>query len=337
MNEPLRFGIMGTGNIAHQFAEGLAGSERCVLSAVGSRSVEAADRFASRFGDVPGRHGSYDALIADDGVDAIYVSLPNSMHREWTIKSLEAGKHVLCEKPMAVSAAEVEEMFDVAERAGRVLVEAFMYKSHPLTKQYTKHIAEGAIGRVRSVRGSFCYRTKKIDGNVRFSEPLAGGALMDIGCYCVHFARMIAGQEPDWVEATGRLHETGVDVAAAGAMRFPNGVLATFTCAMDTQMNNAAYIGGEEGYIEVPVPWKPPVKDARAVIDSMTPPRQDGGGVARDKSVLRVDAPKPLYGLEADDFAAAVFDGTDPVITRHDSLGNMRVLDAMRRQVGLSF
>src|SRR5687767_8487331 len=251
MSRRLKLGIMGTGNIAGQFCMGTLASPRIQLAAVGSRSTEAARAFAERF-DIPGAHGSYDALLSARDVDAIYLSLPNSMHHEWTIKALRAGRHVLCEKPLAVTSAEAEEMFEVARRTGKVLVEAFMYVSHPQTKRVIEVINSGAIGELRLIRSSFCYRTSRMEGNIRFDPRLAGGALMDVGCYCTHFARMIAGAEPDSISAVGTLHPSGVDHLSSGVLRFPSGVVAMFSCGMLTQCDNTAHICGTEGYLEIP-------------------------------------------------------------------------------------
>ncbi|MGN6628206.1 MAG: Gfo/Idh/MocA family protein, partial [Tepidisphaeraceae bacterium] len=253
----LRWGILGTGNIARQFANGVRQSESGVLAAVGSRSIDSARAFAGQF-QVPIAHGDYDALLADRDCDALYVSLPNTMHHAWAIKALRAGKHVLCEKPISVTAAEAEEMFDVAHTQGRVLVEAFMYRAHPQTLAVVEAVRSGAIGRIKLIRTSFCYRTKKIDGNIRFDRTLAGGAMMDIGCYCLSFARLIAGGEPVEAKIVGAELVNGVDVLVSGSLKFPGGVLSSFTCGMNTQADNSADICGEEGWITIPVPWKPP-------------------------------------------------------------------------------
>ena len=336
MTDRLRFGILGTGNIANQFAAGVAGSRRSAIAAVGSRSDASAEAFAQKHG-IANHHASYDALLADDSVEAVYVSLPNALHHEWTLKSLAAGKHVLCEKPMSVTAAEAEEMFDAADKAGRLLVEAFMYRSHPLTHAYVDAIRAGQIGAVKLIRTSFCYHARKTEGNVRFSTDLAGGALMDIGCYCLSLSRLIAGAEPEAMHVSGTLHESGVDQFAAGTLTFPHGITASFACGMNLQANNAAHISGEEGWIEVPIPWKPPEKDAQWIIDGQTPPKQDGGGRKPGRQTLTVDTEVPLFGLEADDFAAAVQDGTPASVSPADTLGNMRLLDALRGRLGLGF
>ncbi|MFW6061015.1 MAG: Gfo/Idh/MocA family protein [Phycisphaeraceae bacterium] len=331
MNQ-LRWGILGTGNIAHQFANGVAGARRGRVVAVGSRAGASAEAFAREF-DLPRAHGSYEALLADGDVDAVYISLPNSMHCDWTIRALEAGKHVLCEKPIAASAAEAERMFDAAQRHGRVLVEALMYRSHPLTQAVMQHIHDGAIGQLKLIRASFCFRTTRTNAgeNIRFDANLAGGALMDIGCYCLSLARLVAGEAPVEAQGMTHLHDSGVDDYAVGTLRFGSGLLATFACGMTVQANNTAFVCGDEGYIEIPVPWKPPQTGARYTIGTMTPPRQDSAGQGMPpRREHTVDAPLPLYGLEADDFAATVLDGAPPVVTAEESIDNMRLLDALR-------
>jgi len=332
----LRWGILGTGNIARQFAAGVGTSRSGKLAAVGSRNASAADSFAQTF-NVPQSFGSYNDVLKSGDVEIVYVALPNSMHYEWTLEALRAGKHVLCEKPIASNVAEAEEMFDVADRAGKVLIEAFMYRAHPLTLAVVEAVKSGAIGELKLIRTSFCYRTRKIEDNIRFSKALAGGALMDIGCYCINFSRLFAGSEPSRVEVQGHVHETGIDDLAVGTLSFPNGVFASFTCGMTVQADNTAYLCGSEGYIEIPVPWKPPKENAEFTIARSTPPRMDSVGAAvptvppREKRV--VSAGVDLYAVEADDVTATILDGQPPRITRQDSIGNMQVLDAMRRQL----
>jgi D-xylose 1-dehydrogenase (NADP+, D-xylono-1,5-lactone-forming) len=340
MSKRLRWGILGTGNIARQFAADVVSSaRRSELTAVGSRTSDAARAFAQTF-KVPAAHAGYDALLADATVDAIYLTLPNSMHHEWTLKSLAAGKHVLCEKPFAINEAHSREMFDAAERAERVLMEAFMYRSHPQTLGVLEAIGRGEIGRVQLIRASFCYRTTRIDGNVRFSADLAGGALMDVGCYCINLARVVAGAEPISIFAAATLHERGVDVNTAGTLQFPGGILASFACGMNIQTDNAAYICGDEGFITIPWPWKPPKGQAGYLIARSIPPLQDkkqGALTPPPRQTIRTEADRDLYALEADEFAAAVLDGVPPRVSRDETIGNMRVLDAMRQQIGLHY
>jgi predicted dehydrogenase len=337
MSRKLRWGILGTGNIAAQFAAGLKSSRRGLAAAVGSRSGQTAQAFAKTH-DVGRALGSYDALIADPEIDAVYNSLPNSLHGEWTIRALGAGKHVLCEKPLAMNAAEAKRMFAAAHKSGRVLAEAFMYRSHPQTLAVIKAVQSGAIGELRLIRTSFCFRTRKTEGNVRFVRELGGGGLMDVGCYCINFARLFAGAEPAAVHAVAKFHDTGVDELAAGTLRFPNGILSSFACGMCAHADNTAYLCGSEGYIEIPVPWKPLPGSTFIITRGHEPKMDDPQSTSPPQRQVRtIDVPGDLYGIEADDFAAAALDGQPPRISREDSIGNMRVLDKMRRQIGLEF
>jgi xylose dehydrogenase (NAD/NADP) len=340
----LRYGLLGTGNIANQFAAGVLQSSRSTLTAVGSRSADTARAFAGKY-NIPVAHGSYDALLADPTVDAIYLSLPNTMHHEWTIKSLKAGKHVLCEKPFATNAAQSEEMFDVARKQGRLLMEAFMYRTHPLTKAVVAAVDSGAIGPVRHIRTSFCYRTTRIVNNIRFDPALAGGALMDVGCYCLSFTRLFAKAEPTTVHAVANIHETGVDDLTTCTMQFPGGLTATFTCAMTVQADNTATLCGQEAFLEVPIPWKPPTERAVYTIARSIPPRQDlppnaprppsMTGAAPPRETFTVDTHGALYGIEADDFATSVLGSVPTTIPPAETLGIMKLLDTIRRQIGL--
>jgi len=325
----LRFGILGTGNIAKQFATGVTKSTLTTLTAVGSRTTASADAFAKQFG-IANAHGSYDALLTDPAVDAIYLSLPNNMHHEWTIKALRAGKHVLCEKPLATSLAEAEEMFGAAERSGRVLVEAFMYRAHPQTIAAVKAIREGAIGKVRVIRTSFCYRTRKIEGNIRFDPTLAGGALMDIGCYCLDFSRLVAGAEPTGVSAEAIVGPQGVDTLVSGSLKFGDDCVANFVCGMTAQADNAALVCGEEGWIRIPVPWKP-LGHCGFTIERQTPPKQDGGAATRPP-LEKIDLmeERDVYGIEADAFASVVLNSAAPFMSKQDSLGTIQLLDKVR-------
>jgi predicted dehydrogenase len=328
---------LSTGNIARQFVTGVNASSRCALAAVGSRQRDAAEAFAAHYA-IPRALGSYRELIECPEVDAVYNGLPNSMHHEWTLAALAAGKHVLCEKPLAGNAGQAREMFDAAEKAKKVLVEAFMYRSHPQTLAALDAVRSGAIGELKLIRTSFCYRTRKIEGNIRFSRELAGGGLMDIGCYCIDFSRLFAGAEPIDVQVSGHLHESGVDDLAAGTITFSNGVLASFVCGMTVQADNTAYLCGSEGYIEIPVPWKPLTEGAGFAIDRGVPPKMDAVGrlaQAPSPREWRATPSGELYALEADDFAATVLNGQPPRVTRAQSIGTMQILDLMRQRLGM--
>jgi predicted dehydrogenase len=335
MTDQLRWGILGTGNIAGKFAGGITdalGKSRSALAAVGSRTAAGADAFAKRY-SVPRSHGCYDALLADDTVDAVYVSLPNPMHFAWTIKALEAGKHVLCEKPIAVTAAEAQAMFDVAQRQGLLLVEAFLYRSHPVTAVVLDTLRSGAIGQLTLIRTSFCYATNRIDGNIRFSADLAGGALLDVGCYCTSISCLCAGSPPRHTQCMMTMHERGVDICTVGCLTFADGVMAQFVCSMAAQADNSVYLSGTEGFITIPIPWKPPQQGAEYTLCTMARPLQDQGGArGPTQQTFTVDADLPIYALAAEDFAAAALDGRPPAVSPADSVDNMQILDQLRKQ-----
>jgi len=335
----LRWGILGTGNIAKQFVTGLLLSRHGTPAAVGSRVGESAREFSRQCG-IGRAHGSYQALIDDPEIDAIYNALPNSLHCQWSVAAMKAGKHVLCEKPLAMNVAETEQMLAASQQTGKLLMEAFMYRCHPLTAAVAETVKSGAIGDLKLIRTSFCYRTRKIDGNVRYVRELGGGGLMDIGCYCIDFARYFAGAEPTTVHAVGTLHESGVDDLVSATMLFPNGVVSNFTCGMSVQADNTAHLCGSEGYIEIPVPWKPPAHAAKYIVTRGIPPRMDNSPltpVPPPRDMRTVDAGGDIYAVEADDFASAILEGKPLRVRPEDSLANMRILDQMRQQIGVVF
>lgn len=215
-----------------------------------------------------------------------------------------------------------------------------MYRCHPQTLAVLRAVAGGAIGRVRQVRTSFCYRTTKVAGNVRFDPALAGGALMDVGCYCLSFSRLFLGEPADG-SAAGHLHPTGVDDLCTGWLRSAAGAVASFTCGTGVQANNAAHVCGTEGYIEVPVPWKPPAGGGEYVVARAAPPKQDyAAGKAPPpppRQTVAVEAAGDVYGIEADDFAASVLDGMPVRVTREETMSVAKWLERFRREVGLGY
>jgi D-xylose 1-dehydrogenase (NADP+, D-xylono-1,5-lactone-forming) len=340
MSTPFRFGVLGTGNIAGQFTRDVKTASRSAVAAVASRSPASAAAFADRYQLDPARaYGRYDALLDDDTVDAVYISLPNTLHAEWTLKALRAGKHVLCEKPLAMSQREAETMFAAADDAGKLLVEAFMYRAQPLTHKLVELVHAGAIGELRLVRASFCYRTHKIAGNVRFDPSLGGGALLDIGCYGLSFAQRFLGQ-PEQADVAGHVHDTGVDDYAAVTLRYPNGAIAQVSCAMTVQADNTALLCGTDGWIEVPIPWKPPAKGAQLVLKGQRPPKMDAPGTtptAPGPETITVDAPCELYGVQADAFADCARHGVEPFMPAADSIALAGQLATLRKRLGLTY
>lgn len=332
MSDRFRWGVLGTGNIASQFAADLAALPRHELACAGSRSLATAAAFCDRFGGAP--LGSYDAVLERSGLDAVYISLPNTMHARWSIKALSAGHPVLCEKPLAVSRGEAGSMFAAARKADRLLVEAFMYRCHPQTLGVLEAIRRGDIGRVTHVRTSFLYRTNKIEGNIRFDREMAGGALMDVGCYCLDFSMFVGGAGIERLHVVRREHERGVDVMSSGVAELSNGVHASFVCGMDTHSDNTARISGTEGYIQVSVPWKPRNDTAGYTLARGTPPRQDLApgqkALAPPPESIPTPSPLPVYALEAEAFARAVRGEAEPFMAEQDSLRLAAALEVGR-------
>ena len=309
----LRLGLLSTARINAEILAGAAGSSRVEVIAVGSRDLLRAEAYAREHG-LARAHGSYEALLEDDEVDAIYIPLPNGMHHEWTLRSLGAGKHVLCEKPYSRSPAEVEAAFDAADRAGLLLMEAFMYRHHPQTRVVADLVAGGAVGRLRTIRVSSGFVLRA--GDVRFDAALDGGALMDVGCYCVSGSRLLAG-EPERVYGEQVVGETGVDVAFHGTLRFPGDVVAQFDCSFVQHRAQRLAVVGEEGRLIVETPFRP---DAG-----------DGVFLVRDETT-RVEIPEGrMFALELENFAAAVAGDAPQLLGRADALGQARAIDALYR------
>jgi predicted dehydrogenase len=306
------WGILSTAAINRLVLAGAAASERVEVVAVASRDPERARAYADEHG-IPRAHGDYESLLADPDVEAVYISLPNSLHCEWSIRALEAGKHVLCEKPLGRRAADVSRAFDAAERCGRLLSEAFMYRHNPQTRRLGELLGDGAVGRLRLVRASFGFNLLR-PGDVRLAPELEGGALMDVGCYCVSGARLVAG-EPERVVGEQVLGPTGVDVVFAGTMRFPDGVLALIDAGLAVDGRDELEVIGEEGSLFLDDPWH----CRRPVIE-----------VRRGRDVERVELePVDSYRLELEDVSEAIHSGRQPLLGREDAVGNARAIEAL--------
>ena len=309
-----RWGILGTGRIAGVLAEAIRQSDYCELAAVGSRDGARAAAFAAEQGAARS-YGSYDELLADAEVQFVYNSLPNSLHHEWTIKAAEAGKHILCEKPLAVTIAEAEAMFAAAEAGGVLLMEAFMYRCHPQTARLRALVADGEIGELRLIHSTFSFSVTDA-ANIRLSAPLAGGGLMDVGCYCLNFSRTMAGAEPASAFAVARFgQDTGVDEHLAGTLAFPGGAIAQFDVGVKSAGRACAEIVGSEGRILVPNPWKPAEQSVITIEGKH--PRE-----------LQFDA-KSSYVLEVDHFAQCVTAGAQPEVSKADSIANTAAICAV--------
>jgi predicted dehydrogenase len=313
----IRWGILSTARIAQRVVDGARLSEGAQIVAVGSRDLARAQAYADEHG-IARAHGSYEDLLADPEVDAVYIPLPNSMHVPWSVRALEAGKHVLCEKPLTRHPAQVDEAFDAADRAGRVLMEAFMWRFNPQTEELVRLVRSGAIGDVRLVRTAFGFGSLHPD-NVRLQASLEGGALMDVGCYCVSALRLLCG-EPLRVSGEQVEGGDGVDIRFAGVMRFEGDALGTFDCGMDVFRRNSIEVVGSTGEIHVPSPWQTPL-GAEILI-------RNEGSDAVERIVPEAVDP---YARELDEIEAAVLEGRPPRLDRAESLGQARTIDALYR------
>ena len=247
-SRPLRIGILGAANIARYFIKDVRASRKVSVEAVASRNLERGKAFAAENG-VPRVVPTYEALLADPAIDAIYNPLPNSLHAEWTIRATDAGKHVLCEKPIAGSATEARAMFEAARRNNVYVVEAYPYRAQPQTIKLRELLDAKAIGRLQLVYASFCFAMSNAS-NIRLDPALAGGSLMDAGSYPISLARMIAGERPVRVHAMARMAETGVDRTVVGSLEFASGLLAQISCSFATVRYRQAHIVGDAGLIE---------------------------------------------------------------------------------------
>ena len=310
----VKWGILSTADINRKLIPGAHASDRVDLIAVASREQARADAYAREWG-IERAYGSYDALLDDDDVEAIYISLPNTMHCEWSIRALEAGKHVLCEKPMSRSAAEVEQAFDAAERTGRLLTEAFMYRHNPQTRRLRELVDDGAIGELRLVRSAFSYSLYDAE-NIRLRTDVDGGSLMDVGCYCVSGSRLLAG-EPEAVHGRQLLGPTGTDWVFAGSMAFPGEVFALFDCGTSLPERDELEAVGTEGTLFLDDPWhcRAPVIELR-----------------RDGEVERIElTPEDSYRLELENLSDAIRGDAELVLGREDAVAQARAIEALSR------
>ncbi len=325
----LRWGILATGAIAHTFARAAEQSSQNELVAVASRRPEQARAFAEA---QPGTVAalSYEELLRTAEVDAVYIATPHPLHARWSIEALEAGKHVLCEKPLGLNHAEVMAMVDAARDAERFLMEAFMYRCHPQTHRLLELVRDGAIGELRHLTASFGFQVPEDPGSRLFANDLGGGGIMDVGCYPVSVARLLAGREPLEVTGTAKLGATGVDHWATATLAFEDGLSAQLSTGITLNLDNAVELYGSEGRISVPNPWWGADADGNW---AFTLARQDS-----DPEIVRGQA-APLYVLEIDHVAECIAASTlsSPLMTWEDSLGNARCLDDWRRAAGVRF
>jgi D-xylose 1-dehydrogenase (NADP+, D-xylono-1,5-lactone-forming) len=314
MSGTVSWGFLSTANINDKVLGGAAQSDRVDVIAVASRDAARAEAYARERG-IERAYGSYEDLLDDPDVEAVYISLPNSLHVEWSIRALEAGKHVLCEKPLSRRAKFVERAFDVAEQSDRLLMEAFMYRHNPQTARLKELVDGGAIGRLRLVRAAFSFPLADAE-NVRLNPSLDGGGLMDVGCYCVSGTRLLGG-EPEQVYGQQVLSESGVDELFTGTMRFPGDVLGQFDAGLVLPERDELEAIGEEGSLFLDDPWHCQIP----VIELRT-----AGGLEE----IAVE-PADSYRLELENLSDAIRGEAEPLLRREDAVGQARTIEALYR------
>jgi predicted dehydrogenase len=311
-NAPVKWGIVSTADINRKVIPGAKESPKVELLGVASRDAARAQAYASEW-EIPRAYGSYEELLADPDIEAVYISLPNTMHVEWSIRSLEAGKHVLCEKPFTRHPDEVTEAFDVADRTGYLLTEAFMWRHNPQTAKLKELVDGGAIGELRLIRSTFSYGLYD-DANIRLRTDVEGGALMDVGCYNVSGSRLLGGEaERVWGEAW--YGPSGTDWVFTGTMRFPNDVIASFDCGTAMPNRDELEAIGSEGSLFLDDPWhcNEPVIEVR-----------------RDDGVERIELERQdSYRLELENLGDAIRGTGELLLARDDAMGQARALEAL--------
>ena len=312
MPEPVKWGIISTADINRKVIPGAKASPKVELVGVASRTQARADEYAREW-EIERAYGSYDELLADPEIEAVYISLPNNMHCEWSIRSVEAGKHVLCEKPMSRHEDEVAAAFDAADRAGKLLSEAFMYRHNPQTKRLRELVAGGTIGELRLVRAVFSYSLYDQE-NIRLRTDVDGGALMDVGCYCVSGSRLLAG-EPETVHGQAWFGPSGTDWVFGGTMRFGGDAIGVFDCGTAMPERDELEAIGSEGSLFVDDPWH------------CTKP---GIELRREGSVERIEVEHAdSYQLELENLSDAIRGEGELLLGREDAVGQARTLGAL--------
>jgi predicted dehydrogenase len=282
--------------------------------AVASRGQEKAEAYARQWG-IQRALGSYEALLEDPEIDVIYISLPNDLHAQWSIRALQAGKHVLCEKPLALTLEDVDAMADAARASGRVLAEAFMYRHHAQTLKVQEMVRSGQLGRLRQVRGAFTYILTR-DGDIRLKREMGGGSIWDVGCYPISYARMLAGSEPAEAFGWQTTNEEGTDVAFVGQMRFADGMYAQFESSLIWPYQAQMTLVGSDAILEIPGPFKPKPHE------SLLLRRED------QVEVVEIEGGE-LYAGEVEDMADAILLGKAPRVSLADSRGTVAAILAL--------
>jgi len=311
----LRLGLLSTANINGKLLGGARAAEGVEVVAVASRDAARAETYAVEHG-LARAHASYEALLADPDVDAVYVSLPNSLHVPWSVRALRAGKHVLCEKPLTRRPEDAQAVFDEAEQAGRVLAEGFMWRHHQQAQRLRELVRDRVVGNLRLVRAAFSFHGIQRAGDVRLQQALDGGGLMDVGCYCVSAMRLLAG-EPERVSGRQMIGGDGVDVRFAGTLSFPGAVLGAFDCGLDVVDRSELEVVGDAGTIFLADPWHS---------------RETRIEVRRPEGTEVIEIPRrDPYACELEDFAAAVRGERPHPFGREDAVGQARTIAALYR------
>ena len=322
MGKRIRIGVMGTGRIVAQWARDAAAAEDAEIVAIASRDEERARQAARKYG-IERAFGSYEALLEGDLCDAVYIATPHAMHRECAMLAMRAGKHVLCEKPIAPNAGQFREMMACAREQGVLLMEGMWTRFFPATQEVRRLVQSGEIGEVRMIQADFSFETPFETQTRMFDPKQAGGGLLDIGCYGIHYAMYLYGAAPEQVGGTAVLGQSGVDEQAVIALQFPGGRMASVACGLRVTLPDTARIYGAKGSIEVPGFWHPTgyalTKDGRTV----NHPAQASEGFAH----------------EVRHFCACIRQGRlqSPVIPHADSLAALEVMDRFRAQIGLKY
>lgn len=311
----LNWGLLSTARINRALIPPLQVSKRNHLLAVASRSQEVADAYAKEK-KIPRAYGSYEALLADPEIDVIYNPLPNHLHAVWTIKAIEAGKHVLCEKPLALSVAEVDAIHAAAHKYGRVVAEAFMYRHHPQTLKVQELVKSGSIGSLKLIRGSFSFILSR-EEDIRLLDPaMGGGSIWDVGCYPISYARTVVGENPLEVFGWQVTGKTGIDETFVGQLRFAGDVHAQFDSSFVIPFHSFMEIVGSEGTLSIPTPFKPGVNERIFL--------------TRDEKIETIKVKgQELYLGEVEDMADAILLGKDSLVSLHDSRANVAVINGL--------
>jgi xylose dehydrogenase (NAD/NADP) len=310
----LNWGVLGTARINRSVIPAIQAGRRSTLTAIASRELSRAETFA-RDWKIPQAYGSYEDLLADETIDAVYIPLPNHLHASWTIAAARAGKHVLCEKPLALTTDDVDRIAMAGRDHSVVITEAFMYRHHAQTRRIQALVAEGALGDLRFIGGSFTFPLTR-EGDVRLRPEWGGGSLWDVGCYPVSYARLIAGADPRSVSGQAEIGPTGIDIAFAGTLQFPSGLLAGFDSGFSAAFRTSLEIVGTTGTLVVPNPYKP------GLVERLH--------LARDGASLGIDVEgDALYVGEIADMEEAAIDGRPPTVGLTDSRGTVATLVAL--------